>query len=124
MIKAMALIKRKSGLSREEFAKHYEEVHALLARKHLPTLRVYRRNHVLTPNLNSLNISAACSELDFDCITEWTFDDMEGYQAFIDFLAAESSGEGDEAGKEICADENFLIDRSQTIFFLVDEKVS
>jgi len=36
MVKTIALIKRKPGLSREEFIRHYEEVHAPLALKHVP----------------------------------------------------------------------------------------
>jgi hypothetical protein len=49
MVKVIALIRRKPGLSREGFLKHYEEVHAPLALKHFPTFKRYVRNHIITP---------------------------------------------------------------------------
>ena len=44
MIKIMLLVNRKSGISREEFRRHYEEVHAPLASSHLRHLVRYVRN--------------------------------------------------------------------------------
>ena len=78
MIKAIGLIKRKPGLSREEFVKHYEEVHAPLALKYFPTIKRYVRNHIITPS--------GAEEPQFDCITEFWYDDMEGYQAVLNAL--------------------------------------
>jgi len=112
MIKAIALIKRKPGLSREEFVKHYEEVHAVLARKHFPTLKRYVRNHVTT-----VVAPPGDEEPPFDCITEECFDDMEGLQAVFDFWMS-------EAGKVIRDDEDSFMDTSKLVFLLVEEKVS
>ncbi len=65
MIKIMLLVNRKSGISREEFRRHYEEVHAPLASSHLRHLVRYVRNYV-TDQFRS----------DFDCdvVTEFWFD--------------------------------------------------
>ena len=60
MIKAISLLKRKPGISLEEFSKHYEEVHVPLAMRHFPFKR-YARNYVASPG---------AEELGFDCITE------------------------------------------------------
>jgi uncharacterized protein (TIGR02118 family) len=78
MIKSITLIKRKPGLSREEFIKYYEEVHVPLSLKHFPTFRRYVRNYVVAP--------FGTEEPDFDCIMEVWFDDAEGAQAVSDAL--------------------------------------
>ncbi len=107
MIKVMALIKRKPGLSREEFSKHYEEVHAPLALKHLTTIKRYVRNYIVAlPGVD---------EPEFDCITEFWYDDMEGVQATLDFLNS-------EAGQVIHDDEETFQDRGKTVALLVDER--
>ena len=109
MIKMVSLIRRKPGLSREEFVKHYEEVHAPLALKCFPTFKRYVRNHIIIP--------AGGEEPEFDCITELWYDDMQGHQAVIDFYQS-------EAGQPIRDDEVAFMDNSKTMSFFVEEKVS
>ena len=112
MVKAIALIKRKPGLSREEFVRHYEEVHAPLAVKYFPTLKRYVRNHIITP--------LGAEEPEFDCITEFWYEDMEGLQAVVDALGDYET----EIGQIFRDDEETFMDRSKTVAFLVEEKVS
>ena len=109
MVKVMALVRRKPGLSPEEFLNHYEEVHAPLALKHFPTFKRYVRNHVITP--------PDAEEPEFNCITEIWFADMEGFNAMGHFWAS-------DAGKVIRDDEDRFIDGRKSLLFLVDEKVS
>jgi len=45
----IAFVRRAAGLSREEFADHWTNVHAPLARKHHPTLVRYVQNVVIEP---------------------------------------------------------------------------
>ncbi len=45
----IAFVRRSAGLSREEFAEHWTNVHAPLARKHHPTLVRYVQNIVIEP---------------------------------------------------------------------------
>jgi uncharacterized protein (TIGR02118 family) len=45
----IAFVRRSPGLSREEFADHWTNVHAPLARKHHPTLVRYVQNIVIEP---------------------------------------------------------------------------
>ena len=107
MIKVMVMIKRKPGISHEEFCKHYEEVHAPLALKLLPTIKKYVRNYVV--------ILPGMEEPGFDCITEFWYDDMEGTQASIDTLNS-------DAGKVIQDDEATFMDKDKQVVLLVDER--
>ena len=111
MIKTIALINRKPGLSMEEFVKHYEENHAPLALKHFPTLKRYVRNYVVA--------MPGTEEPDFDCITEFWFDDIEGAMAVQETLGDYKT----EIGKIFLEDEEKFQDRGKTRSFLVDEKV-
>jgi uncharacterized protein (TIGR02118 family) len=108
MIKTVAFLKRKASVSREEFAKHYEEVHAPLAVKCFPTIKKYVRNHVV--------MSLSGEEPEFDCITEFWFDSLEDAQAIVEALET-------EAGKAIRADEQTFMDTSKTVAYLVEERV-
>jgi uncharacterized protein (TIGR02118 family) len=109
MVKAVALIKRKPGTSQEEFTQHYEQAHAPLALKHLPTIKRYVRNHVIH--------MPGTEGLEFDCITELWFDSMEDAVKLMEFVQS-------DAGQVIRDDEEKFLDQDKTVFFLVDEKVS
>ncbi len=112
MIKMIALYKKKATLFREEFVRHYEEVHAPLVLKHAPMIRKYVRNHITTlPGVPS------DEGPDFDCITEWWFDDMEALEAVSNLYMS-------EAGKVLRDDEENFLDRSNVVHLLVEEKIS
>lgn len=113
MVKGIAVLKRKPGLSREEFHQHYEEVHVPLVSKHIPTIKRYVRNYVVSSVVPKSDVE----ELEFDCITEQWFDDMEGFQAMMDFAAS-------EAGCVIRDDEKSFLDRKKTVYVLVEETFS
>jgi len=109
MIKTIAMIKRKADMSREEFVKHYEEVHAPLALKHLPMIKRYVRNHVVElPGMEGP---------DFDCVTELWLDSVEDAMKLFEFVQSDE-------GRVIRDDEEKFLDRERIVFFLVDEKVS
>ncbi len=109
MIKTIALIKRKPGISREEFVAHYEDVHAPLALKHLPMIKKYIRNHVVDiPDVEGP---------DFDCISEFWFDSLEEAMGVMEFVQSDE-------GKIFRDDEEKFMDRDETIAFMVEEKIS
>jgi len=81
VVKAMLPLKRKPGLTPAEFRQQYEEVHAPLVLKQYPTPRKYVRNYITTNVM-----PAGVEELDFDCITEIWYDNLESIQAVIDAL--------------------------------------
>ena len=128
MVKTIVLIKRKPGLTQEEFVRRYEEVHAPLALKHNPTIRKHVRNHVTT-----LQTPPANKELGFDCITEVWFDDTEASKAGLQTVPIIYPKEYDklldswmsaEAAQAIREDEESFMDRSKIVLFQVDERVS
>jgi hypothetical protein len=69
--KVMLFVRRKDGLTREQFRRRYEEGHAPLARKVLPQLRRYVRNYVT---------DSPGWEADFDVIIEFWFDSERDHQ--------------------------------------------
>jgi uncharacterized protein (TIGR02118 family) len=109
MVKEIVFIKRKQGLSREKFYRHYEEVHTPLVVKYFPTIKRYVRNYIIA--------ALGTEEPDFDCITEVWYDSMEGFQALSDAY-------GSETGKAVREDERNFMDRNKMRVFLVDERVT
>jgi len=109
MIKRIIMFKRKTGVTPEEFRQQYEEVHVPLALYFLPTVRKYVRNYIKT---NASPASAA--ELEFDCITEQWFDDMEGFQAMMDTVAG-------DAGQALRHSLQVFVDTDKVVHFLVEE---
>jgi uncharacterized protein (TIGR02118 family) len=73
MVKLISLIKRKEGMSREEFARWAIEDHAPIGRR-LPDIRQYRINL----------LRADQPEADFDGVFELWFDSVEALQAALD----------------------------------------
>jgi uncharacterized protein (TIGR02118 family) len=118
MIKVMTFIKRKEGLSQEEFVRHYEEVHAPLALKLLPHPKKYVRNHIVA--------TTDGGEPGFDCISEFWYDSAEAAQAVTDVLGAVdvASGYTTEIGRIFREDEERFMDRSKRFSCVVDERVS
>ena len=113
MVKGIVFLKRKSGLSREEFREQYEGVHVPLALSLLPTMRRYVRNYI-TANV----ISGSAAEPDFDCIAEQWFDDMEGFQTMIDTMTGTSAGHASQAlGHSVMV----FLDTTKTAYVLVEE---
>lgn len=73
MIKLISLMKRKEGMSREEFAKWAVEDHSPIG-KRFPKIRQYRINI----------LRADQPETEFDGVFELWFDTMEDLQAALD----------------------------------------
>jgi uncharacterized protein (TIGR02118 family) len=114
MYKVMILIKRKPGISKEEFFKHYDEVHAPAAMKDFPQFVRYERNYVLgivDPP------SRSHEEPEFDCITEIWYKDRKAFEDAESFW----TGEG---GKVILADNETFMDVSKMVSYAVEQKVA
>jgi uncharacterized protein (TIGR02118 family) len=73
MIKLISLMKRKEGMSREEFARWAVHDHAPIG-KRMPGIRQYRINV----------LRADQPETEFDGVFELWFDNMEALQAALD----------------------------------------
>ena len=77
MIKWFGLIKRKSGLTREECLQHWKEIHGpLFVSKNVPGLRRYIQHH-------HAKVTSPEFDRDIDGIAEIWFDDIESAQAFL-----------------------------------------
>jgi uncharacterized protein (TIGR02118 family) len=113
MIKTLALIRRRPGLSREAFARHYEEVHVPLAIECLPTLMGYVRNHLLAAPDESPDPEPP----GFDCLTEFRYPSGEGLREAIARLQS-------EAGREIREDEFAFMDKARNTSFTIEERDS
>ena len=100
MLKVFSLLKRKDGMSREEFYRWAKNEHPKLAMQ-IPTLKQYRMNMALLDEPESA----------FDAISEMWFDDVTAFDA----------GFGTDAGK--AAREDALGHCSQRIHVRVEEQV-
>lgn len=108
MVKLIGLVKRKSGITQEEFSRYWEERHGPLVEKVFPGVKRYVQNHAVRLGRGG--------EPKIDGVVELWFDDLESLQAVADFY------EGEE-GKVIRDDEENFIDRSKMAFFIAEEKV-
>ena len=112
MLKVVALLARKPGMSREDFIHHYETVHAPLARRLLPQMADYKRNYV---DLGGAIIGPGTSTPDFDSVTEIWFHSRADLEAMLAPNAIPAIGE------EIARDEDKFLNRGKTRFFVVEE---
>jgi len=115
MYKVMILIKRRAGMSMEEFIDYYESHHAILGASTLPMMTSYVR-HYLTP-LGS-HVRDPAEELPYDVVTEITFADESAFQEAMTTLAAP------ETADKIVADEERLFDRSTITFTQVEDRAT
>lgn len=107
MIKSLSLLTRKDGMTREQFIRHWVDVHAPLART-VPGLRRYVQSHIVEdrkrPDVPALDV-------DIDGVAELWYDDREA------MMRAIASPEG----KALYADGALFIGRIKT--FTMEEKV-
>jgi uncharacterized protein (TIGR02118 family) len=107
MIKTVGLLTRKNGWTREQFTKHWVEVHAPLAHK-VPGLRRYVQSHIRGERTRT-DIEA--TPLEIDGIAELWFDDQ---------AALETAARTPEM-KALHADGALFIGRIKS--YIVEEKV-
>jgi uncharacterized protein (TIGR02118 family) len=110
MIKVFGYLKRKPGLSPQEFADYYEHNHVplVLSKAFMPM--VYKRNYIQRGD--AFNIEG--NEISFDCMTELVFADRDDLSAWMASLGVD----------EISRDEENFIDRAATRAYVVDERTT
>jgi uncharacterized protein (TIGR02118 family) len=72
MIKIITLLRRKDGMTHEEFVRHWEEVHAPMLRE-IPEIRRYVQSHIVSERPSPV----ATIEGEVDGIVELWYDDLE-----------------------------------------------
>lgn len=110
MVKIFGYLRRKPGLTPQEFADYYEHNHVplVLSKAFMPT--VYKRNYIQRGD--AFNIEG--DEIGFDCMSELVFADRDDLLAWMTSLGA----------NEIARDEENFIDRTTTRAYVVDERTS
>ena len=108
MVKWVLFVRRKQGLTIEEFRDHYENVHAPLAKRLLP-IRRYERNYLLPTPL--------MPDPPYDVVTEFWFDSAEDAQAARDWYAADET-------QTLQRDEAAFMDRDSMIMYDAEERAS
>jgi len=105
MIKLMALLFKKPGLTDEEFKGYWKGKHGALAGKIIPELRKYTQNHFIKlPGL----------KYEGDGFAELWFDDLEGLKKYLAWRQT-------AAAQPLLEDESKFMDRSKTLRYVVEE---
>lgn len=111
-VKAIALLRRKPGISREQFVRHYETSHVPLMMGLLRGVTDYRRNYVDEANM----VAGPDGALpDYDSVTELWFVDRAAFDDSMRIMIDPARG------PLVAADEEHFIDRPATRMFLVEE---
>jgi uncharacterized protein (TIGR02118 family) len=76
MIKVIMVVKKRQGISREEFYKYWKDVHGPLVAKHIPHLKKYIQNHF---------VEIPGNKYEGDGIIETWYDDIESFQKSMEF---------------------------------------
>lgn len=108
MFKMIILLRKKEGMTHEDFVEYYENQHVVLAGKLAPRMRRHIRNY-LTPVDNDEYDSDRSDRI--DCITEVFFDDESDFESTIaDFENSDKMG-------IIISDEEKVFDRASIRWF-------
>ncbi len=119
MIKLVFTVRRKPGMSREEFRRYWYDHHGPLVKSKADALRIrrYVQTHLLEGEVNGFLARSRGSEAEhYDGVAELWWDSME------DYLAAGTSPEGRAAAAELLADERTFIDLETSPLWLGQER--
>ena len=120
MIKLVFAIRRRDGMTREEFQRYWREQHAPLVQRHAETLRIRRYVQVHTRDTDldeAISASRGRDARPFDGVAELWWDSLD------DVVAAYSSDAGQAAGAELLADERRFIDLPGSPIWFGEENV-
>ena len=113
--KAIALLKKRDDLTREQFSAHYEQVHVPLILSLFPMIAEYRRSYA---DFSEAFVFPDAAPFDFDCVSEFWFDSRADWEAF------KVSAADPAVMAQVSADEAKFIAGSFTRMFLVEETVT
>ena len=117
MFKALFHIKRKPGLSHEQFRHHFETVHVKMAQKYFGHLMIgYQRNYP-SEVIEGARVNRSERQADFDCISEWMLPDRAAFDQIMAMFA------DPVIGQEFYEDEENFLDRESTMLVLCDDVV-
>lgn len=119
MIKLVFTLRRRDGMTREEFQRYWHEQHAPLVKRHAETLRIrrYVQVHARETDLDGALAASRGSEPGvYDGVAELWWDSLD------DLVAAYSSAAGQAAGAELLEDEARFIDLPRSPLWLGEER--
>ena len=120
MIKLVFTIRRRPGLTREEFQRYWREDHARLVERHAEALHIrrYVQTHARTTAADAAISAARGSEPgQYDGVAELWWDSVE------DLLAASAGEQGQTAAASLLEDERRFIDLPNSPIWLGEENV-
>jgi hypothetical protein len=117
MFKLIITIKKKKGMSLEEFMRYYDDQHLVLCRRIMPPLHMHRRNYVLTqhPFYDYVGDgrSSAAQEPPFDVISEVFYENEDQARASMDALF------DGETRRQVMEDETHFCEPGGVNFYVV-----
>ena len=113
MVKLITLLKRKAGMSREDFIAYYENNHRVIGEKYLRAHACRYVRRYLQPLPHPM--TGEIIEPDYDVLMEIWFPNEAALNATMAVLTAPA------AAAEIAADEEKLFDRPKMRMFTVQE---
>ena len=116
MLKLTFCLRRKPGLSREEFQRYWSENHGPLMRKNMAAMgvRKYVQQRTLDGETADFIANSRGGPEPYDGVAEAWWDDLAAVQA------ATGSADGRAAGKEMYKDELNFIDLANSPCFLTE----
>ena len=114
MIRISFCLRRREGMSREEFQRYWREEHAPLVARHAEILRIrrYVQMHTIDdPRLLPIAAARGCEDEPYDGIAEIWFDSAD------DMLASGGSADARAAGMALLEDEGKFIDLARSPLF-------
>ena len=117
MIKLVFVIRRREGMSPEEFHRYWLDEHGPLARSLLTTLgaRRYVQTHTTGGDLNAALAATRGTAEAYDGLAEVWWDSLDA------LVAASSSEEGQRINETLVEDEARFIDFARSSLFLTEE---
>ena len=112
MFKTICMLKRRAGMSFDDFKDYYETHHRRFGDEALPASARFMRRY-LHPVPNPM--TGEIAELDYDVITETWFESRADWEAAMAIFAEPAMA------AEIAEDEEKLFDRSKICFSTVEE---
>jgi uncharacterized protein (TIGR02118 family) len=120
MIKLVFTLRRREGMTREDFHRYWREKHALLVQRHAATLHIrrYVQVYLHETDLNEAVAAQRGSQPQFyDGVAELWWDSPE------DLAAVFSSEVAQAAAQELLEDEQYFIDLPRSPLWLGEENV-
>jgi EthD domain len=117
MFKVMMLLKRKPGMSLQEFIERYESEHVPLAERYATRIKHYAR-HYLHPGSYVIH-GDEVAEPEYDVITELWYDDRDAFEQQQESLRGRP-----DAIAAVIADEEKIFDRTKSRTVYVEDHVS